>query len=194
MSLIIENVTGIVKLSNLEIEFFNSLLQPTNFKKKEFALKAGTVCRQQTFVNRGCLRIFYNDLQGSEHVAKFAIENSWAFDLESFTIGVPASYSIQALEETATLQLSKENWDLLCAEVPAFEKFFRVMFQNSYILLQHRITQHLYQKGDEKYIQFQKKYPGLEQRIPQKEIASYLGITPEFLSMIRAKKGSGIIS
>jgi CRP-like cAMP-binding protein len=193
-SLIIDNVLRSINLNKGEIDFFKSLLSFSRFCKKDFVLSAGSVCKEQTFVNKGCLKIFYADHKGYEHVVKFAIENWWAFDLESFITQSPALYSIQALEETETLQLTKENWELLCERVPKFEKFFRVMFQNSYILLQYRMTQHLYQNGEEKYLQFQKKYPGLELRIPQKEIAAYLGITPEFLSMIRAKKETRIIS
>jgi CRP-like cAMP-binding protein len=193
-SLIINNVSRIVNLNETEIKVFTSLLTSASFHKKELVLAAGSYCKHQTFVTKGCLKIFYVDPQGAEHVVKFAIENWWAFDLESFTTKAPALYSIQALEETDALQLSIENWELLCERVPKFEKFFRIMFQDSYILIQHRMMQHLYQKGEDKYLQFQKKYPGLEQRIPQKEIAAYLGITPEYLSMIRAKKESRIIS
>lgn len=191
---ILKSVSQSVLLNKEEEEFFLSILEPTLFRKKDFVLIAGDVCRFQTFVNKGCLKVFYTDNDGDEHIVKFAVENWWSLDLESFSNQSPAFYSIQALEDTDAWQIRKSNYDLLLARVPKFEKFTRLQFQNAYILLQHRMTQHLYSKGEDKYDQFNKKYPGLEQRIAQKEIASYLGITPEFLSMLRKKSMKGIIS
>ena len=86
------------------------------------------------------------------------------------------------------MQISKKNYDKLLVEVPKFEKYYRTMLQDSYIMLQHRLTQNLYLSAAEKYMQFTEKYPGLENRVAQKDIASYLGITPEFLSMLRRKR------
>jgi CRP-like cAMP-binding protein len=191
---ILKSVSQNVLLNKDEEEFFLSILEPSLFRRKDFVLIAGDVCRFQTFVNKGCLKVFYTDHDGNEHIVKFAVENWWSVDLESFSNQSPAFYSIQALEDTDTWQIRKSNYDLLLERVPKFEKFTRLQFQNSYILLQHRMTQHLYSKGEDKYDQFNKKYPGLEQRIAQKEIASYLGITPEFLSMLRKKSMKGIIS
>lgn len=191
---ILKSVSQSVLLNKEDEEFFLSILEPTFFRKKDFVLIAGDVCRFQTFVNKGCLKVFYTDNDGDEHIVKFAVENWWSLDLESFSNQSPAFYSIQALEDTDAWQIRKSNYDLLLERVPKFEKFTRLQFQNAYILLQHRMTQHLYSKGEDKYDQFNKKYPGLEQRIAQKEIASYLGITPEFLSMLRKKSMKGIIS
>lgn len=191
---ILKSVSQSVLLNKEEEEFFLSILEPTLFRKKDFVLIAGDVCRFQTFVNKGCLKVFYTDNDGDEHIVKFAVENWWSLDLESFSNQSPAFYSIQALEDTDAWQIRKSNYDLLLERVPKFEKFTRLQFQNAYILLQHRMTQHLYSKGEDKYDQFNKKYPGLEQRIAQKEIASYLGITPEFLSMLRKKSMKGIVS
>lgn len=127
-------------------------------------------------------------------MVKFAIENWWAFDLKSFVTQTPAVYSIQALEHTDTFRISLTNHNRLYDLIPKFEKFNRVMFQNSYILLQNRMTQNLFETAEEKYLHFSEKYPGLELRIPQKEIASYLGITPVFLSMLRKKRKTSVIS
>jgi len=191
---IIRNLTDVVPLTPQQVDWFVSMLEPVTCKRKEFVLMAGDVCRYETFVNTGCLKVFYTDLQGVEHTVKFAIENWWALDLESFEMQSPAFYSIQALETTDCFQISKANHDLLYASIPALEKFARMRYQNSYILLQHRMTQNLFATAETKYDAFVKKYPGLEQRIPQKEIASYLGITPEFLSMLRRKRMNAAIS
>jgi CRP-like cAMP-binding protein len=191
---IIKNITDVVALHDNEMDKILSVLEERDFNKKEFVLSAGDVCRFQTYVMSGCLRIFYANPAGEEYNVKFAVENWWSFDLESFAVQTPAFYSIQALENSRCFQISKANHDRLCEQVPAMEKFTRTLYQNSYIMLQHRLTQNLYQTGEDKYEAFVAKYPGLELRISQKEIASYLGITPEFLSMLRRKRARNPIS
>jgi CRP-like cAMP-binding protein len=191
---ILKNISETVELNNDEKDVFTSLLKLVTFKKKQFVVQAGAVCHEAVFVLKGCLKISYIDRNGTEHVVKFAVENWWAFDLGSFTTRAPAFYRIQALEDTETFVLSRSGYDLLFDRVPKFERFFRLMFQQSYIQLQNRLTQNLYSDGEEKYHHFTEKYPGLELRIAQKEIAAYLGITPEFLSMLRKKRKTHPIS
>lgn len=185
---VIRNVCSIVELNKEELEWFTSILEAKSFGKKELVLKSGDICQYQTYVIKGCLKIFYTDNTGTEHTVKFAIEDWWAFDLQSFVTQTPAFYSIQALEDTETFRISITNHNRLYERIPKFEKFGRMMFQNSYILLQNRMTQNLFETAEENYRHFSQKYPGLELRISQKEIASYLGITPEFLSMLRKKR------
>lgn len=184
---LLKHISTIIDLSEDESNYLASLLNQKHFKKRAFVLLTGDVCKYQTFVLNGCLKIFYVDPEGYEHIVKFALEDWWAFDIESFITGCPAFYSIQAIENTETLQLSKEKYDELLDSIPGFEKYYRTMLQNSYIMLQHRLTQNLYSNAEDKYIRFKEKYPGLEQRISQKDVASYLGITPEFLSMMHKK-------
>ena len=186
----VDNVLQAIQLTSDEIQYFNGLLKERHFKKKEFILRSGDLCTHETYIVNGCVRIYYNDDKGVEHVVKFAIENWWALDLQSFELQVPAFYSIQALEDTTTFQINKADHDRLYESVPKFEKFARLRYQNSYILLQDRMTQHLFSTAEERYEHFTRKYPGLELRISQKDIASYLGITPEFLSMLRRKRVS----
>jgi CRP-like cAMP-binding protein len=192
--MILRNVTDVVPLEKKEIQSLLSVLEAKTFRKKEFVLRAGDPCRYETFVNNGCLKVFYTDPAGIEHNVKFALENWWALDLESFALQTPAFYSIQAMEDTECFQITKTGHDLLYQQIPKLEKFARVRYQNSYIMLQHRMTQNLFSTAEEKYDLFTKKYPGLELRIPQKDIASYLGITPEFLSMLRRKRSQTPIS
>lgn len=185
---IVRNITGVVPLEKHEIEMLLSVVELRSVRKKEFILRAGEICRFETFVNKGCLKIYYTDLSGVEHNVKFAPENWWSLDLESFGMLTPAFYSIQAIEDSECLQISKAHHDWLYDKIPQLEKFAKLRYQNAYILLQHRMTQNLFSTAEEKYDAFTKKYPGLELRIPQKDIASYLGITPEFLSMLRKKR------
>lgn len=191
---IIQNVCKAIDLDKEELEWFTSILETKSFDKRELILRSGDICQYQTYVITGCLKIFYTDNNGTEHIVKFAIEDWWAFDLQSFVTQKPAFYSIQAIESTYTFRISKANHDRLYQRIPKFEKFGRLMFQNSYILLQNRMTQNLFETAEEKYLHFTEKYPRLELRIPQKDIASYLGITPEFLSMLRKKRMNPKIS
>lgn len=182
---ILAHVAKSITLSATEEELFVSLLSAKSFEKKHELLSIGDVCRFQTYVVQGCLKVFYLDEKGEEHIVKFAIENWWAFDIESFFQSTPAYYGIACLEDTYTLQLSQDAHAALLTQIPAFEKFYRLMLQTSFIALQHRMTQSLSLPAQERYERFQQKYPGLESRISQKSIASYLGITPVFLSMLR---------
>ena len=151
-------------------------------------LQAGTISRAISFVTSGCLRVYSTDESGNDHILLFASGGWWCGDLFSFLAKSPATYSIEALEDSEVLQISFENLETLYVQVPKFERFFRVLFQNGFIMYQRRITSELALPAAKKYAKFKKLYPGLEQRIAQKHIASYLGITPVFLSMLRKKE------
>lgn len=191
---LIRSIAEVIPLEEREIELITSVLQIKLLRKKEFILQAGEVCHFETFVNTGCLKVFYTDPSGVEHNVKFAPENWWSLDLESFSLQTPAFYSIQAIENSECVQISKSNHDRLHDKIPKLEKFERLRYQSSYIMLQHRMTQNLFATAEERHDAFMQKYPGLELRIPQKDIASYLGITPEFLSMLRKKRTKAAIS
>ena len=117
----------------------------------------------------------------------FGVEDWWVGDLYSFLTQTPSAYFIDALEDAEVLQISKANLDRLYEQVPKFERFFRLIIQNAFIAQQKRINQNLSFSAEQRYLDFIKTYPSLEQRIPQKQIAAYLGITPVFLSMLRRK-------
>lgn len=184
---LLAHVRNKIRLTEQEEEYFLSLFASNHFYSRTQILNPGDQCHFQYFVVNGCLRVFYLDEHGEEHNVKFAIENWWAFDIASFFESIPAYYGISALEDTAALQLNQEDYHTLLDKVPAFERFYKLMLQQSFIALQHRITQFLAIPAEERYVQFQLKYPGLESRISQRHIASYLGITPVFLSMLRKR-------
>lgn len=150
-------------------------------------MRAGEVCRCESFVLEGCLRNYYLDDKGSEHILQFSIEDWWTSDLYSLLTQTPASQFIDALEDTVVAQIEKDDLEKLYNEVPKFERFFRIMFQNAFVSHQRRILQNIGSSGEDRYLVFREKYPALEQRLPQHQIAAYLGITPEFLSKIRGK-------
>ncbi len=185
--LIFSNFAMHITLSVEEIEAVKSKLGYTTVKKNEVLLESGDVCRNIYFVNQGCLRIFNTDEKGEDHNLLFLPENWWAVDMTSFSEQKPAFYTISALVETELFFLNHSVLEELYETVPKLERFFRIMIQNGFNLYQQRITSNLSMPAEERYQLFQKLYPKLEQRIAQKHIASYLGITPVFLSMMRKK-------
>lgn len=176
-----------ITLDPAETDYVRSILQHKVIKKNTILLNSGDVSRYVYFVNRGCLRLYHTDRTGLEHNLSFSPENWWSSDIASFSGQRPAFYSISALEDTDVFYLSYDALETLYIQIPKFERFFRILTQNGFSLYQRRITSNLSKPAEERYRQFQKKYPYLEQRITQKHIASYLGITPVFLSMLRRR-------
>ncbi len=184
---ILQNVAKHIQLDKTETDFFVSLLQHKTFKRKDYLLKQGNICKTENFIIKGCLRTYTIDEKGFEHNVMFGVEEWWVGDLYSFLTQTPANYFIDALEDTEILQITKENLDKLYERVPKFERFFRLILQNAFIAQQNRINQNLSFTAGQRYLDFIKKYPQLEQRISQKQVSAFLGITPVFLSMLRRK-------
>ncbi len=185
--LILENVAKHIQLDKTEADFFVSLLQHAKISRKGFLLKQGQLCRTENFIVKGCMRTYTVDETGVEHIVMFGIENWWVGDLYSFLTQSSATYFIDALEDTELLQITKENLEILYKRVPKFERFFRLILQNAFIAQQERINQNLSYSAEQRYLEFIRKYPAMEQRISQKQVSAYLGITPVFLSMLRKK-------
>ncbi|MBS0030404.1 Crp/Fnr family transcriptional regulator [Chitinophaga sp. 22321] len=185
--LILKNIERHIHLEKEEVNLFYSLLTSRSLKKKAYLLRQGEVCKTENFIVKGCLRMYTIDEAGLEHIVMFAVEGWWASDLFSFFTGAASDYYIDALEDTELLQISKPDLELLYERVPKFERFFRILLQNAFIAQQRRINQNLSFTAEQRYLDFITKYPQLEQRIPQKQVAAYLGFTPVFLSMLRKK-------
>ncbi len=185
--LLLANLAKHISLTPEETDFFISLLRSRLLKAEEFLLREGEVCRYETFVTSGCLKTYYQDKDGVEHIMDFSIEEWWADDLFSFFTQTASRSNIKAMENTEVLQISKNDLELLYRQVPKFERFFRLLFQNAYITQRERINLTLSTPAEERYQLFLKRKPYAEKRFPQKDIASYLGITPQFLSTLRKK-------
>lgn len=188
--LLLQNIARHIHLEQNEIDFFFSLLTFRTLKKKEFLLRQGDVCKTENFIAKGCVRMYTIDESGFEHIVMFGVEGWWTSDFFSFFTNTASDYYIDALEDTELWQISKEHLDQLYEQVPKFERFFRILLQNAFIAQQKRINQNLSFTAEQRYVDFVKKYPQLEQRIPQKQVAAYLGMTPVFLSMLRKKQSS----
>jgi CRP-like cAMP-binding protein len=185
---IIAQIERHLLLEEKEKLFFASILIPGKHKQGDFLEVAGKVTSSFIFVNSGCLMSYYTDADGTDHVLQFAVTGWWTGDLHSFTKGEPSLYSTRALTDSEVFYLPKDDMETLLEKFPKLERYFRILFQNSIVSHQHRLIQNLSVTADQRYENFSKRYPTLEQYVPLKYIASYLGITPEFLSKIRRKR------
>lgn len=187
--LLLSNVLKQISLSAAETEFFLSLLKPRTVRRDEFLLRRGDVCKTESFVTRGCFKAYHEDDGGVEHVLDFLIEEWWADDLYSFLTQTPSKSSIKAIEDSDVLQISKNDLETLYQKAPQFERFFRLLFQKAYISQRDQINQMLSTSAEERYLQFLKRKPYAPDRFSQKDIASYLGVTPQFFSSLKKKMG-----
>jgi CRP-like cAMP-binding protein len=185
--LLLQSIEEKISISKEEFDFCKTLFIPKKLRKKQYLLQEGDVCRYTAFVEKGMLRTFTVDEKGNEPILQFSMEGWWIADLYSFLTEECSIYNIEALEECELLLITKENWEILLAKVPAFERYFRLLIQNNLIATQRRLMSSLSESAEEKYTKLINNFPGCIQRVPQHMIASYLGITPETLSRIRAQ-------
>jgi CRP-like cAMP-binding protein len=185
---ILKNISKHIDLTVEETDLFVSLLKFESIPKKHFILKEGQLCKTINYIHSGTLRAYYIDKSGKESTIMLAIADWWITDMYCFINQQPAMLYIEAVENSSIFQLQKIDLEKLYLQVPKFERFFRILMQNAYIREQLRVIQNLSLTAEERYNNFLEKYPQIVKQVTQKQIASYLGITPEFLSAIRANK------
>jgi len=183
-----KNVTRYYTFSKSDLDTFNSLLKPLSVKKKTLLLQAGEVCNFEAFINNGCIMTYLLNEEGKETVLYFSVENWWVSDMCSFNEQSKSNFYIQALEDSELLILTPQTKEELLFKVPKFERVFRLMIQKNLGVLQNRFHSSVAQSAEKRYEDFLKRYPSIPQRVSQHQIASYLGVSPEFLSKIRSKK------
>ena len=190
--LLFNNISRYIHLDEAEKAVFLNYLQPQNFRRKQYLLRDGEICRYSAFVISGCLRGYTVDKNGMEHVLSFAPADWWMGDMYSLISQRPGILNIEALEDTKTICLLKTNQEKLYAEVPKFERFFRILTEKSLVANQQRLIDNMSLTAEERYRIFCKRYPTLIDNLPHKQIAGYIGVTPEFFSRMRSaflKKG-----
>ncbi len=180
-----------IHLQPAEWEMMKLLFVERRYRKNQFILQEGNTAQVETFILKGLTRTYEVDEAGQEHVLFFGCEDWWVGDLYSFLSGAPSKYNIDCLEETETLQITRSNLDRLYEQVPVMNRYFRILLQNAYITLSQRVGSVLSKSALERYQEFLVKYPEIEGRIPNHQIASFLGITPQSLSRIRAQYAAG---
>ncbi|WP_431164866.1 Crp/Fnr family transcriptional regulator [Tenacibaculum halocynthiae] len=184
---LVEYIKRYISISDSEIELFQSHLKIKRVKKKGFLLNEGQVCKSRYFITKGCLRLFYIDTKGNEQIIHFGIDNWWITDYESLINKVPSKLYIQAIEDTEVLELTINDFNNLCNVLPKTERLFRIIMEKTYIAIQKRIEFIYSLSGEENFNKFVTENPKFTQRVPQYMIASYLGMSPEFVSKIKAK-------
>ncbi|WP_299336313.1 Crp/Fnr family transcriptional regulator [uncultured Psychroserpens sp.] len=185
--LIIENISRFIDLTELEKQKYISLLTEIKIDRKTFLMQAGDITKYEYFITKGCLKVYTLDENGTPHISMFAVEDYWTGDMASFITKEPSRYFIKATEDSELLGISRANYDLLFQQIPKFERFYRILYQRSLISYIRRANHGISLTAEERYIRFKKKYPKIVNRITQKDLAAYIGITPEFMSKIITK-------
>ena len=184
---LLDYINRIVELTEEEERMLISLISSRKLLKGQYFLQQGDVCKYSGFVISGCTKTFYVDDEGQEHVVMFSVEDWWTSDMGSYITQKPADFNVQCLEHTELIQFSYENQQQMMQEIPKMERFFRIIVQRALVASQKRIVRSMSMSAKDRYLLFRNEYPKIEQRIPQYLIASYLGITKEFLSKIKSQ-------
>jgi CRP-like cAMP-binding protein len=185
---ILKNISKHTTFEKEELDTFMALLTFKKIKRKTVIQAEGEVCQYINYVHAGIIRAYYLDKNGKESTIMFAAVDWWVTDMFCFVNKKPAMMYIEALEDSMIWQLSKDNLEKLYRQIPKFERVFRILMQNAYIREQLRVIDNLSLSAEERFDNFYKKYPIIAQLVTQKQIASYLGMTPEFFSTIRRNK------
>jgi CRP-like cAMP-binding protein len=184
---ILDYIKRYIELNDEEEQYFLSILKSRKYLKRQFVVQAGDECKYETYVVKGCLRAYFVDPNGTQHIIQFAIEDWWISDMASLMTGEPATFNIDAIEDSEVIQIERSKFNELFDKVPKFDKMYRLMLMKAFVASQKRIIDNLCMPAKDRYLGFIKRYRNIEQRVPQNQVASYLGMTPEFLSQIRRK-------
>jgi CRP/FNR family transcriptional regulator, anaerobic regulatory protein len=186
--LLLQHIAKHISLTKEEEEQIIAPFKSKKLKKKQFLLQEGDVQRQAAFVTTGCLRSYSIDKNGFEHVLQFAPPGWWIGDMRSFIHQQPATLYIDAIDDSEILLLQKTELEQLYINVPKLERLFRILAENSLATYQHRLIDNLSLSAMERYNNFCQIYPSLIEYLPQKQVASYIGVTPEFLSKMLSQE------
>ena len=176
-----------VTFTQEEQAIIKTYLTPKKIRKKQYLLQEGDACKAIAFVEKGVLRAYSIGENGGEHIIQFALEGWTISDLYSFLTGEPATYNIDALEDSELVIISKAAQEELLKKVPKYETYTRLQLTGAYLAMQKRLTSIISLSLEERYANFTSVYPDIIQRVPQHMIASYMGLTPETLSRVRRK-------
>ena len=186
--LFLDNMRRHIRLTEEEEAVVLSKLRPVKLKRREHLLKQGTVARDLAFVIEGCLRAYALDDNGFEHILQFAPAGWWISDMSSVISRRDSLLNVDAIKPSEILLLSREDQLSLFDDVPKLERYFRVLTENGLVSSRMRLIENLSLTARQRYQRFCQTYPNLINEIPQKYIASFIGVTPEFLSKIRGEK------
>lgn len=185
---LLNNISKHTTLSAEEKTLFETFWTDKTLDKGDYLLRNGEICRTDNYIISGALKAFYiNSESGREEIIYFAIDDWWASDIESFQKQKSSIYNIQALEKTKLLQINHGSFNRMLEQIPKLEKYFRIILESYLGSLQRRIIKYNVLDAEQRYSEFIGEYPKIINKVPQYLIASYLGVSAEFLSRIRKK-------
>lgn len=176
-----------ITFSEEEQAIIKGYLTTKKIRRKQYLLQEGDVCKTLAFVEKGALKEYTVDEKGAEHILQFALEGWIISDLYSFMTGEPATYNIEAIEDSEVVLITKSAQEEIFKKVPKYESYSRMQITGAYLAMQKRVNSLISLSLEERYLYFTSLYPTIVQRVPQHMIASYLGLTPETVSRIRKK-------
>lgn len=185
--LLLQQIFAGIRLTERQVGLIESSFVPRKFKKGQFYQRAGEVTTHGGFVVEGCFRTYATDEKGRENVLHFSPEGAWIGDIQSATTGSPTPFFVDAIEDAVVLRIDLASFDALIAAIPDFGHGYRLGLERAEAAKQRRLALLLQASGEERYLEFLRRHPALAERVPQYMLASYLGITPETLSRIRAR-------
>lgn len=184
---IIKHIETHIHASAQDLQLFNEVLTEVSVSKGNFLLKPGTHVKHEYFVVKGCLKAYYIDAKGGRHIIQFAIENWWIGDFDAFYNQIASNLYIEAIEDAELLSLNYDQLQKIYTEAPIFERYFRILITKAFVSQRKRILSTQEKNTQERYLEFCNAYPNIEDRVPNYDIANYLGVTPENLSRVRKK-------
>jgi len=184
----IDHIRKYIELNDDSVALLNQYITPLKLKRKEFLLKEGQINHSMYFVEKGCLRMYFIDNKLNEQITQFALEHWWMADHFSFIDRKPSHYFIQTVEKSEVLAITASSFEVLLKELPQMERYFRIVMQRALAASQLRLKYMYEMSKEELYQLFSTSFPEFVQRVPQYMIASYLGLTPQYVSELRKKK------
>lgn len=180
-----DNIRKHINLTSEEEAFLESKVIYKKYLKGQYIVKQGDICKYECFVISGCTKTFHLDDHGQEHIVLFSIKDWWTSDMGSFIAQRPAEFNIQCMENTELILFPYDVMEELYSEIPKLERFFRQIIERVLVTSQKRIVRIFSLSAKDRYLYFKNKYPRVEKLIPKHMVASYLGITTEFLTVIK---------
>lgn len=181
----IDHISKKISLTEDEVKEITSYFKVTKIKKRQFIIQPDFIPKYRNYVVQGAFRAYVVADEGEEHTVQFAVEDWWISDYNGYIFQQPASMFVMALEDSIILQIDYESEQNLKAVNHKFETFFRKMAEGSVAAMQRRLISNLTKTAEERYEEFEKKYPSITQRVPQYALASFLGMTTQYLSKLR---------
>ncbi len=187
MDSMVRDVFKDFNLNDVEINMISEGLEAIELKKKAFLITPGKDVQHIYYIRRGCLRTYYLDDSGKEHTLQFAVEGWWISDYIALfgRERLKAISYIECIQDASLLKISKNDFDNLCERIPKVSGFHIRNLERAFAAFHRRILENLTLPAKDRYVNFVKTYPNIEQLVKNYHIASFLGITTESLSRIR---------